>query len=99
MDTEQDFKLREYQNDIISFIITSFTADIGAAIESPTGSGKTVMGLSAAVKYAAENNKRILYLTRTNSQQEQVFYVSSFLYTLFTELFDRAFQVNMYIFI
>lgn len=72
LDTEQYFKLREYQNDIISFIITSLTADIGAAIESPTGSGKTVMGLSAAVRYAAENNKRILYLTRTNSQQEQV---------------------------
>jgi len=40
--------------------------------ESGTGSGKTVCALSSTLKYALEHNKKIIYTTRTNAQQQQV---------------------------
>lgn len=40
--------------------------------ESGTGSGKTICTISAALEYALENNKKIIYTTRTNAQQRQV---------------------------
>ena len=40
--------------------------------ESGTGSGKTICALSSTLQYALENNKKILYTTRTNAQQRQV---------------------------
>ena len=40
-------------------------------LEAPTGTGKTVVMLSGALESALEQGKRILYVTRTNSQQEQ----------------------------
>ncbi|MBX8644582.1 MAG: DEAD/DEAH box helicase, partial [Thermoplasmata archaeon] len=39
-------------------------------LESPTGSGKTASVLSSIIENAG--NRKILYLTRTNSQQRQV---------------------------
>ena len=42
-------------------------------IESGTGSGKTICALSPCLEYAIENGKKVIYLTRTNSQQNQVF--------------------------
>lgn len=56
----------------MKFIDTSLETNGGVAIESPTGSGKTLMALSACLAYANRHGKRVLYLTRTNSQQEQV---------------------------
>ncbi|MDG6219901.1 MAG: ATP-dependent DNA helicase [Candidatus Thermoplasmatota archaeon] len=40
--------------------------------EGPTGVGKTVCALSSALSMALSQGKRVLYLTRTNSQQTQV---------------------------
>ncbi|MFO7618662.1 MAG: ATP-dependent DNA helicase [Thermoplasmata archaeon] len=40
--------------------------------ESGTGSGKTICSLAPALDYAIANEKKVLYLTRTNSQQKQV---------------------------
>jgi len=40
--------------------------------ESGTGSGKTICVLSAALAYALDNHKKIIYTTRTNAQQQQV---------------------------
>ncbi len=40
--------------------------------ESGTGSGKTICVLSSTLQYALENNKKIVYTTRTNAQQRQV---------------------------
>ena len=40
--------------------------------ESGTGSGKTICTLSATLEYAWDNNKKIIYSTRTNAQQRQV---------------------------
>ena len=42
-------------------------------IESGTGSGKTICALSPCLEHAIENGKKVVYLTRTNSQQNQVF--------------------------
>ncbi len=42
------------------------------AIEAGTGSGKTVSSLAPALFHAYRDRKRVLYLTRTNSQQRQV---------------------------
>ncbi|MCL4480267.1 MAG: ATP-dependent DNA helicase, partial [Candidatus Thermoplasmatota archaeon] len=66
------YDLREYQKGLVDFILRSLASHNGVAIEAPTGSGKTVTGLIAATRYARENRKKVLYLTRTNSQQEQV---------------------------
>ena len=40
--------------------------------ESGTGSGKTICTLTVSLQYALENNKKIIYSTRTNAQQRQV---------------------------
>jgi DNA excision repair protein ERCC-2 len=40
--------------------------------ESGTGSGKTICALSSTLEYALQNNKKIVYTTRTNAQQRQV---------------------------
>ncbi len=64
--------LRDYQRDAIDFVINSLKEKNGAILESPTGSGKTIMGLVSAISFARESGKKILYLTRTNSQQSQV---------------------------
>ncbi|MHC1681018.1 MAG: ATP-dependent DNA helicase [Methanomassiliicoccales archaeon] len=41
-------------------------------LESGTGSGKTVCALSGALQIALATGKKVLYLTRTNSQEKQV---------------------------
>src|SRR4030042_2926222 len=42
------------------------------ALESGTGTGKTVCVLSAALEFCKSRGKKLLYVTRTNSQQRQV---------------------------
>jgi DNA excision repair protein ERCC-2 len=41
-------------------------------VESGTGTGKTICSLTACVEFCKERGKKILYVTRTNSQQRQV---------------------------
>lgn len=41
-------------------------------VESGTGTGKTVSALAAALSHARATGRRVLYLTRTNSQARQV---------------------------
>lgn len=43
-----------------------------AVVEAATGTGKTIAALVAGLSTAAEDRRRLLYLTRTNSQQSQV---------------------------
>lgn len=40
--------------------------------ESGTGSGKTVCTLTSSFDYVLKNDKKIVYITRTNAQQKQV---------------------------
>ncbi|HLH85400.1 MAG TPA: DEAD/DEAH box helicase family protein, partial [Thermoplasmataceae archaeon] len=65
-------KLRDYQQFLLDFILENIGPGKSVAIEAPTGSGKTLVGLISAITYARKENKKIIYLTRTNSQQEQV---------------------------
>ena len=41
-------------------------------VESGTGTGKTICALSGSLQAALEQDKKVIYLTRTNSQQRQV---------------------------
>ncbi len=69
---ELPFSLRDYQKNLLGFISKSLVSSYGVAIESPTGSGKTLTGLLGAIELVRSQGKKILYLTRTNSQQDQV---------------------------
>ena len=64
--------LRDYQKSLVDFVTKKLETHPAVALESPTGSGKTLTGLAAALEFAGSRGKKILYLTRTNSQQEQV---------------------------
>lgn len=65
-------ELRDYQEKVVSFIVKSLRDSGACIIESPTGSGKTLMGIYGALYSRDETHRKILYLTRTNSQQEQI---------------------------
>jgi len=53
-------------------ITDALTQQMQFTFESGTGSGKTICVLAAALTFALENNKKIIYTTRTNAQQQQV---------------------------
>ncbi|PNX48114.1 MAG: hypothetical protein BV459_03000 [Thermoplasmata archaeon M11B2D] len=63
---------RKNQTEIIQEIKNALTKRTQFAFESGTGSGKTICVLAAALSYALEYNKKIIYTTRTNAQQQQV---------------------------
>jgi DNA excision repair protein ERCC-2 len=63
---------RKNQEDIIEEITNAIEKRKQFIFESGTGSGKTVCVLAAALPYALANNKKIIYATRTNAQQQQV---------------------------
>ncbi len=63
---------RKFQRDIMEAIGTTFSKRGHMVLESGTGTGKTIVALAPAVEYARKNGKKVLYLTRTNSQQRQV---------------------------
>ncbi len=63
---------RKFQKDIIDEITSVLQEKDHLIMESGTGTGKTISTLAPAVDFALKNGKRILYLTRTNSQQTQV---------------------------
>ena len=66
------YTLRQNQKAIISTIKNTLENREHFILESGTGSGKTICALSATLPYALEHDKKIVYITRTNSQQRQV---------------------------
>lgn len=60
---------RQGQIRIMRCVFEAVTNGKHAVIEAPTGTGKTVSVLSALL---SASDRKILYLTRTNSQQKQV---------------------------
>ncbi len=70
---EINFPLRDYQRKAIKFITGTLETKNAALLEAPTGSGKTLIALISAISYARIHKAKILYLTRTNTQQENVF--------------------------
>lgn len=63
---------RKNQKEIIQEITNALARRQQFVFESGTGSGKTVCVLAATLAYALEHNKKIIYTTRTNAQQQQV---------------------------
>ena len=63
---------RKNQEEIMQEITEALEKKKQFVFESGTGSGKTICILAAALSYALENQKKIIYTTRTNAQQQQV---------------------------
>ncbi len=63
---------RHDQERIISNIQQSAANGTQLVLESGTGTGKTICSLVGTLSAALEGGGRVLYLTRTNSQQKQV---------------------------
>jgi DNA excision repair protein ERCC-2 len=66
------YRPRPSQVDIVNEIVRSLDQGKHLAIESGTGTGKTVCSLAGALQHAKERHKKVLYLTRTISQSDQV---------------------------
>lgn len=66
------YKPRKNQTAIMQTIKNILASKGTLVFESGTGSGKTICTISSALEYALENNKKIIYTTRTNAQQRQV---------------------------
>ncbi len=65
------YPLRRYQKEILSWMERAMDGG-HLVLQSGTGSGKTVCALFASLRKAIEQDKVVLYLVRTNSQQRQV---------------------------
>ena len=63
---------RPHQRELVRFLQRALEQGGHSVAESGTGTGKTVCALSAALPAARASGKRVLYLTRTNSQARQV---------------------------
>jgi DNA excision repair protein ERCC-2 len=68
------YPFRKGQEDIVKHISDTVERSSHLVMESGTGSGKTVCALAPTLDYALKHEKRVLYLTRTNSQQRQVIF-------------------------
>ena len=66
------YKYRNGQRDIVKDIEEALENRMHIVFEAPTGSGKTIATLYPAVKYALKNDKKVIYLVHTNSQERQV---------------------------
>jgi len=62
---------RKSQKEFVEFVSKCIKDGVPGIIESGTGTGKTICALAGALPYALEKGKKIVYLTRTSSQQKQ----------------------------
>ncbi len=63
---------RPNQMDIVSSMRDALDSSKHIVVESGTGTGKTIVSLAAALEHAKKRGKRVIYLTRTISQSDQV---------------------------
>ena len=66
------YKPRKNQTAIMQTIKRTLNDRQHLVFESGTGSGKTICTLASTLEFALNNNKKIVYTTRTNAQQRQV---------------------------
>ncbi len=66
------YEYRGNQKELVSFIRKAVENGQSAVIESGTGSGKTICALTGTIETAKENGCKVIFLTRTKSQQKQV---------------------------
>jgi DNA excision repair protein ERCC-2 len=67
------YEPRPVQAELMGLFSAAVEEGSGALAEAGSGTGKTVCALVPSLHGAARLGKRVLYLTRTNSQQVQVF--------------------------
>ncbi len=65
--------LRFGQDDIIERVAEHLTEGGGMLLEAPTGLGKTAAVLFAALRYALQNDRQVLYLTAKTTHQDIAF--------------------------
>lgn len=63
---------RPEQEAMVSLLSDDLRAGRSVVMESGTGTGKTVVSLAGAIEASSGLNRRIVFLTRTKSQQRQV---------------------------
>ena len=66
------YSFRASQEETVESIKSALAKRNHIVLESPTGSGKTFTSLAAAIPFAKNNNMKVVYCVRTNSQQKQV---------------------------
>ncbi len=66
------YEYRRGQKELVEFIDRTIRDRRCAVIEAGTGTGKTVTSLCGALDYTREHGMKVIYLTRTKSQQKQV---------------------------
>ncbi len=69
---ELPYSPRPGQLELVQTIHDAQTQGRSTAVESPTGTGKTIAALVASLQSAKLDGSRIVYATRTNTQQAQV---------------------------
>ncbi len=71
---EFPYEPRKGQKEFMDSIARAISEGRHLIAEAGTGTGKTISALFPALEYALNTGKKVLYLTRTNSQQDQVIY-------------------------
>jgi DNA excision repair protein ERCC-2 len=66
------YKPRPSQVEIVRAVQDAMDRGKHLVMESGTGTGKTICSLVGALQHAKANKKKVLYLTRTISQSDQV---------------------------
>jgi DNA excision repair protein ERCC-2 len=66
------YEPRENQKIVMEHISKILGEKTHLIVESGTGSGKTICALAPTLEFALKKKKKVVYLTRTNSQQKQV---------------------------
>lgn len=66
------YEYRPGQRELVGFLDRSVRESGCAVVEAGTGTGKTVTSLCGTVPFALENGFKVIYLTRTKSQQKQI---------------------------
>ncbi len=66
------YEPRPNQKEIVQNIHSCLREEKSLVYQAATGSGKTICTLVPTLRYAQKHGKKVLYLTRTNSQQRQV---------------------------
>lgn len=66
------YEPRRHQTEIVELIASAVSSGRHCIIESGTGTGKTVCSLVGALPHAKDSGRKVIYLTRTKSQQRQV---------------------------
>ena len=66
------YQYRPGQGELVRFISESVSDGMCPVVEAGTGTGKTVSALAGTLSVAMERGLKVVYLTRTKSQQKQV---------------------------